>query len=62
MIETKPRIATVDSCVELVGSRQHGAATTEKAENPTRVRWSTECTWQGFRMGTNSDIRPRHSA
>ena len=28
MIETKPRIAAVDSCFELVGSRQHGAATT----------------------------------
>ena len=31
MIETKPRIATVDSCFELVGSRQHGAATTAKS-------------------------------
>ena len=47
MIETEPRIAIVDSCFELVGSRQHGVAAQQKAEPSTRVEWSTKCAWQG---------------
>ena len=58
MIETKPRIATVDNCLELGGSRQHGVASQQTAEQPTRVECSTKCTSQGFRMGPNSDINP----
>ena len=59
--ENQQNAATVDSCFELVGSRQLGVAQ-QKVEQPTRVEWSTKCTWWWFRMGPNSDIRPRHSA
>ena len=33
--------ATVDSCFELVGSRQHSVAQ-QKSRTPTRVEWSTK--------------------
>ena len=43
--ENQQNAATVDSCSELVGSRQHGVAQ-QKVEQPTRVEWSTKCTWE----------------
>ena len=42
--ENQQNAATVDSCSELVGSRQHGVAQ-QKVEEPTRVELSTKCTW-----------------
>ena len=42
--ENQQNAATVDSCFELVGSRQHGVAQ-QNVEQPTRVEWSTKCTW-----------------
>ena len=42
--ENQQNAATVDSCFELVGSRQLGVAQ-QKVEQPTRVEWSTKCTW-----------------
>ena len=47
--ENQQNAATVDSCFELVGSRQHGVAQQkEKVEQPTQVEMSTKCT--GTRM------------
>ena len=42
--ENQQNAATVDSCFELVGSRQHGVAQ-QKVEQPARAEWSTKCTW-----------------
>ena len=42
--ENQQNAATVDSCFELVGSRQHGVAQ-QKLEQPARAEWSTKCTW-----------------
>ena len=39
--ENQQNAATVDSCFELDGSRQHGVAQ-QKVEQPTRVEWSTK--------------------
>ena len=39
--ENQQNTATVDSCFELAGTRQHGVAQ-QKVEQPTRVEWSTK--------------------
>ena len=59
--ENRQNAATVDSCFELVGSRQHGVAQ-QKVEQPTGGQLSTKCRWFWFRMGPNSEVCPRRSA
>ena len=53
--------ATVDSCFELVGYRQHGVAQ-QKVEHQRESSGLPNARGSRFRMGPNSDVRPRHSA
>ena len=53
--------ATVDSCFELVGSRQHGVAQ-QKVKHQRESSGLPNARGSRFRMGPNLDIRPRHSA
>ena len=41
----KPRISTVHSCFDVVGSRQHGVAAKSKVTGLFSDRSSTKCTW-----------------
>ena len=59
--ENQQNAATVDSCFELVGSRKHGVAQ-QKAEHQRESSVLPNARGSRFRMGPNSDIRPRHSA
>ena len=66
MIETKPgenqqNAATMrGSCFELVGSRQHGVAQ-QLLEHQRESSVLPNGCGSRFRMGPNSEIRPRHS-
>ena len=59
--ENQQNAATVDSCFELVGSRQHGVAQ-QKVEHQRESSVSPNARGSRFRMVPNSGIRPRHSA
>ena len=44
-VQTESQIATVDSCFDLVGSRQHGVASYEVISWLTDIHILTECRW-----------------
>ena len=57
--ENQQNAATVDSCFELVGSRQHGVAQ-QKVEHQRESSVLPNARGSRFRMVPNSGIRPRH--
>ena len=59
--ENQQNAATVESCFELVGSRQHGVAQ-QKVEHQRESSVLPNARGSRFRMVPNSNIRPRHSA
>ena len=51
----------MNSCFELVGSRLHGVAQ-QKVEHQRESSVLPNARVSRFRMGSNSDIRPRNNA